>query len=110
MVFGALTTIAIFDKFKSAPEVAIDPSKRGKVVDSAPPSAAFPRNRNHPAVPDANPVKLHTPVFDTAPPEAAANVSPLVGDPGVNAPDAKVTVPNKVPVNAASAEAGCDPE
>ncbi len=93
----------------SAPDTATAPSRRGDALaieSSAPESTAFPLKRNHPAVPAATPLKLQTPDLLTAPSAAVAKVKPLVGDPGVNAPDARVTVPSSVPVAAASADAG----
>jgi len=96
-----------FDSPMSAPDVAILPSKRGSVVLDRSLSAALPLKRNQPAVPAATPLKLHWSVdLVTAPSAAVANVRPLVAVPGVNAPDALVTVPSSVPVAAASAEAG----
>lgn len=110
MVTGTDTAMERFDKFRSAPDTAIEPSRRGSTVLIAPASTALPLSRNQPAVPEATPTKLQVPDFDTAPPEAAANVRPLVATPGVKAPEARVTVPSSVPVTAASAVAGCVPE
>ena len=109
MVVGAPIEMLMLLKLMSAPLVAIDPSSRGKLVDEPPSSTPLPLNLNHPAVPCATPTKLHVPVLDTEPPDAVANVRPLVADPGVNGPDASVTVPSNVPLAALSADAGCVP-
>lgn len=109
IVVGAPMAMLIFDKFMSAPDTAIEPSKRGSVVLSASLSIALPFRRNQPAVPAAMPLKDQTPDLLTAPPVAAAKVKPLVGEPATKAPELSVTVPSSVPVAAASAVAGCVP-
>ena len=100
----------ILDRFRFAPDVPTDPSKRGSEVDAPPSSTPFALSRKWPAVPLAMPTKLHVPDLDTEPPEAAANVRPLVGNPGVKGPDASVTMPRRTPDTALSADAGCEPE
>lgn len=100
----------MLDRLRFAPDVPTEPSNRGSEVDAPPSSTPLPLNLNQPAVPLARPTKLHVPDLDTEPPEAAENVRPLVGDPGVNAPDESVTIPRRTPDTALSAETGCEPE
>lgn len=109
IVVGAPTDMLMLLKLISAPLVEIDPSNLGRLVDVPPSSTPLALNLNQPAVPWATPTKLHVPVFDTDPLDAAPNVSPLVAEPGVNGPDASVTVPSNVPLAALSADAGCVP-
>jgi len=52
-VVGAPMAMAMFERFKSAPEVAMEPSRRGNVVEIASLSRALPLKRNQPAVPAA---------------------------------------------------------
>jgi len=108
-VVGACNAMLMLDRFMSAPDTAMEPSKRGSVALSKSSSSALPFRRNQPAVPATTPLKLHTPLFDTAPSAAVAKVSPLVAVPGVNAPEASVTVPSSVPVAAELAVTGCVP-
>lgn len=111
MVLGAPTAIVRFDRFKSPPELAMEPSRRGRVVLDRLSSSALPLSRNQPAVPAATPVNCQRSVdLETTPAEGVPQVRPLVDVPGVNAPPAFVTVPNSVPVAALSADAGCAPE
>ena len=109
IVVGAPTAMLMLDRFRFAPDVPTEPSRRGSEVDAPPSSTPLPLSRNHPAVPWAIPTKLHVPDFDTDPLDAEANVRPLVGEPGVNGPDANVTIPSSVPDTALSADVGCVP-
>lgn len=62
-VLGAPIAIEMFDRFRSAPEVATEPSIRaryGAALIAAPVSTAEATKRNQPAVPTAMPLKLHT--------------------------------------------------
>lgn len=103
MVVGAPMAMTMLLRFMSAPLVAMEPSRRTRVVDSASPSTTLAFMRKYPAVAAARPLNDQVPDLDSTPAAGAPKVRPAV------AATPPVTLPLDVAVMVVTVAASASP-